>query len=308
MRIFPYLWAQKNQMEIYHTLPVETFVKGWHANDTGVSFSLPAIHLMYAAPPAQYEYGLSLLRKAIGLYEEKKGISPERSKRDMPFFRTNSRMLVGPEVELYILPLYENRPFHAAPGLSGAKAAPAGEAKISKDGGFSGFGPSAAFSSDNTGRPWITLKMEAEKVASHCLSENMFFLRCKYEEEAAVQTFATQLEQEYDKFFYDEEHSGFTADSRFFSMLCNAVLEIGLPAYADQKEWRLAVFKSPEEVAYQYTNGKLLPYFEVSLPINSILQIHLNDYETDPLLYGAFAGFLKSKGLSPQQYLDGMQD
>lgn len=295
-------------MEIYHTLPLETFVNGWRVNDTGVSFSLPAVHLMYAAPPAQYEYGLSLLRKAIGVYEEKKGISPERSKRDMPFFRTNSRMLVGPEVESYILPFYENRPFPDVWSRSGVHAATAEDATASKEAQVSGGPSSFAYSLGHADGPWITLKMEAEKIAYHCLSENMFFLRCKYEEEKIVRTFATQLADEYDKFFYDEEHSGFTADSRFFSMLCNAVLEVGLPARAGEKEWRLAVFKSAEEVSYRYTNGKLLPYFEVLLPINSILQIHLKDYETDPLLYGALAGFLKSKGLPPQHYLDGMQE
>lgn len=295
-------------MEIYHTLPLETFLKGWHATDTSVCFSLPAVHLMYEAPSAQYEYGLSLLRKAIAFYEEKKGIPLERSKRDMPFFRTNSRMLVGPEVELYILSFYENSPVGITSGGAVEDSVIVKEAKISKDIEISNFSSSGAFTSDKTDDPWVTLKVDADKFAYHCLSENLFFIRCKYAEERVVGTFVTQLEREYDKFFYDEEHSGFTADSRFFSMLCNAVLEVGLPASASEKEWRLAVFKSPEEVKYQYTNGKLLPYFEVPVPINCILQIHLKDYETNPLLYGAFAGFLKSKGLEPQQYLDGMQE
>lgn len=311
-------------MIINHTLPLETFMEGWNTNDAGVSFSLPAVHLMYAAPPVQYEYGLSLLRKAIALYEEKKGIPPQRSKRDMPFFRTNSRMLVGPEVELYILPFYENLPSPDASVHSEKKAdrfeedtdhfekdAETGEkAKSSKVTEIPNLPSSLAFSyaqSDCRG-PWITLKLDADQLAYHCLSENLFFLRCKYEEEITVQTFVAQLEREYDKFFYDEEHTGFTADSRFFSLLCNAVLEVGLPASAPEKEWRLAVFKSPEEVEYRYANGKLLPYFEIPIPLNSILQIHLNDYRTDPLLYGALAGFLKSKGLPPQQYLDGMQE
>lgn len=304
-------------MVINHSLPLETFMKGWHTNDAGISFSLPAVHLMYAVPPAQYEYGLSLLRKAIVLYEEKKGIPPQQSKRDMPFFRTNSRMLVGPEVELYVLPLYENlssldafiHPGKKADRL-GKDAETVEEAAGSKATEISNFPSSLALSyaqADSHG-PWITLKLDADRLAYHCLSENMFFLRCKYEEERTVQTFVAQLEREYDKFFYDEEHTGFTADSRFFSLLCNAVLEVGLPASAPEKEWRLAVFKSPEEVEYQYVNGKLLPYFEIPIPLNSILNIHLKDYRTDPFLYGALAGFLKSKGLPPQQYLDGMQE
>lgn len=286
-------------MEIYHFLSVESFVKGWRRSDSVLTFTLPAVHLMHAALPAQYEYGLSLLRKAIGLYEEKRGIPTGESKREMPFFRENSRMLVGPEVELYILSFYEHFLLGGHPdsvaGLQDRRGAMQGKRPVTTE-------------SDVLSVPRIALKLDAEKLAHHCLTENMFFLRCKYEEEQILQTFTAQMEREYDKFFYDDEHSGFTADSRFFSLLCNAVLEVGLPACTDEREWRLAVFKSPEEVEYRYADGKLVPFFEVSIPIDSIRQIRLENYPAHPLLYGSLAGFLKSKGLSPQRYLEGMQD
>lgn len=287
-------------MEIYHFLTVESFVEGWRPNGSVFTFTLPAVHLMHAASPAQYEYGLSLLRKAIGIYEQKRGIPPEKSKREMPFFRENSRMLVGPEVELYILSFYEHfflpgNPKDSGGGLQDRWEVGQGEGKAAACYGFSSV-------------PRIALKLDAEKLAHHCLTENMFFLRCKYEGEQILQTFAAQMEREYDKFFYDDEHSGFTADSRFFSMLCNAVLEVGLPACASEKEWRLAVFKSPEEVEYRYTDGNLVPFFKVSIPVDSIRRIRLENYPAHPLLYGSLAGFLKSKGLSPQRYLEGMQD
>ena len=51
---------------------------------------------MHIVPQEEIEYGLSLLRESIGLYEERKGIPVEKSKKAMPFFRQDSRMLVGP--------------------------------------------------------------------------------------------------------------------------------------------------------------------------------------------------------------------
>ena len=62
---------------------------------------------MHIVPQEEIEYGLSLLRESIGLYEERKGIPVEKSKKAMPFFRQDSRMLVGPEIGMYVIPLYE---------------------------------------------------------------------------------------------------------------------------------------------------------------------------------------------------------
>lgn len=70
-------------------------------------FTLPAKGLMHIVPQEEIEYGLSLLRESIGLYEERKGIPVEKSKKAMPFFRQDSRMLVGPEIGMYVIPLYE---------------------------------------------------------------------------------------------------------------------------------------------------------------------------------------------------------
>lgn len=261
-------------MKLYHQLSLESFMKGWETGASCRDFYLPAVQLMHAVPEEQYAYGLSLLRRAIGLYEEKKGIPAEKSKKEMPFFREHSRMLVGPEVELYILPFYSE---------------------------------ASSFSVDSpvAGEDRITLTFDYEALTAYCLSENMFLIRCKYGEEQIVQTFTEQMEREYDKFFYDDEHTGFTRDSRFFSMLCNAVLEVREAAYASEEEWRLAFFKSPEEVDYRYVDGDLQPYFRLSLPLTALLQIRLENYKEKPLLFGALAGFLKSKGISPERYLEG---
>lgn len=261
-------------MKLYHQLSLESFIKGWESSIPSQVFSLPAIQLMHAVPEEQYTYGLSLLRRAIGLYEEKMGIPVEESKKNMPFFREYSRMLVGPEMEIYMLPFY--------PETS-----------------------SFSFDFPASGEDRITLVFDYEALAAHCLSENMFLVRCQYEEEQIVRIFTEQMEQEYDKFFFDDEHTGFTRDSRFFSMLCNAVLQVREPAYASQEEWRLAFFKSPEEVDYRYVGGDLQPYFNISLPLSALLQIRLEEYREKPLLFGALAGFLKSKGVSPERCLEG---
>lgn len=261
-------------MELYHQLSLESFIKGWTNDAPSPEFCLPVVQLMHAVPEEQYRYGLSLLRRAIGLYEEKRRIPAEESKKNMPFFREHSRMLVGPEMEIYMLPFY--------PETS-----------------------SFSFNPPASDKNRITLVFDYEALAAHCLSENMFLIRCKYEEEQIVRTFTAQMEQEYDKFFYDEEHTGFTRDSRFFSMLCNAVLEVREAAYAPQEEWRLAFFKSPAEVDYRYVDGDLQPYFNISLPLTALLRIRLEEYSEKPLLFGALAGFLKSKGVSPERYLEG---
>ena len=41
---------------------------------------------MHIVPQEEIEYGLSLLRESIGLYEERKGIPVEKSKKAMPIF------------------------------------------------------------------------------------------------------------------------------------------------------------------------------------------------------------------------------
>ena len=150
---------------------------------------------MHIVPQEEIEYGLSLLRESIGLYEERKGIPVEKSKKAMPFFRQDSRMLVGPEIGMYVIPLYEK------PGEPARYAEPS-----------------------------LLLELDYQSLGELCLFENYSLLSCKYEKEPILNHFTAQLEKEYDTFFFDEEHTGFTPDSRFFSMLCNACLEVKQPS------------------------------------------------------------------------------
>ena len=162
-------------------------------------------------------------------------------------------MLVGPEIGMYVIPLYEE------PGEPAQSAEPS-----------------------------LVLELDYQSLGELCLFENYSLLSCKYEKEPILNHFTAQLEKEYDTFFFDEEHTGFTPDSRFFSMLCNACLEV----------------KQPSSVLYRYEHGNLIPYIPVSLPVDCLKRVYLEDFRRRPLLFGTLNGFLKSKGLPAEQLLN----
>ena len=129
-------------------------------------------------------------------------------------------MLVGPEIGMYVIPLYEE---HGEPAQSA--------------------------------EPSLVLELDYQSLGELCLFENYSLLSCKYEKEPILNHFTAQfaqLEKEYDTFFFDEEHTGFTPDSRCFSMLCNACLEVKQPSSVGDKEWRLASLQATDEVLYRY--------------------------------------------------------
>ena len=184
-------------------------------------------------------------------------------------------MLIGPEMELYKFSFYENETVLPE--------------KV-----------------QSAGQPYLRLSFDYEQLAEHCLFENIFLVRCKYDEKQILDNFITQMDREYDKFFFDEEHSGFTADSRFFSLLCNACLEVEEPLSASEKEWRLAVLRSPSEASYRYDNGQLLPSVPISLPLSVIRRVALLNSEKEGLNFSALAGFMQRIGLPPERYLEGL--
>lgn len=257
-------------MVLYCRVSLNSFVESMEkTSGPGSSFTIPAVGLMHLVPPEEIEYGLSLLRESIGLYEERKGIPVEKSKQAMPFFRQDSRMLVGPEIGMYVIPLYERpgNPRHSA-------------------------------------EPSLVLELDYQSLGELCLFENYSLLSCKYEKEPVLNHFMAQLEKEYDTFFFDEEHTGFTPSSHFFSMLCNACLEVKHPSSIEDKEWRLALLRSPEEASYRYECGNLIPYLPVTLPVECLRRVYLEEFQRQPLLFGTLNGFLKSKGLPAEQLLN----
>ena len=84
-------------MDLYSYVSIESFVRGCKESKTPGTFTLHVPNLLYAKSDEVIGYGLSLLRRSIVLHEEQKGIGPELSKQNIPFFRENRRMLIGPE-------------------------------------------------------------------------------------------------------------------------------------------------------------------------------------------------------------------
>ena len=95
-------------MDLYSYVSIESFVRGCKEPKTPGTFTLRVPNLLYAKPDEITGYGLSLLRRSIVLHEEQNGIKQEFSKQNIPFFRENRRMLIGPEIEMYALSLYQN--------------------------------------------------------------------------------------------------------------------------------------------------------------------------------------------------------
>lgn len=252
---------------LYAYLPLRDFFASVQALEKGEGLSLELINLQHAVPERDYLYGLELLREAFAQYEASVGIGPEMSKRAMPFFRENSRQLVGPEVGMYILPLFGN--------------------------------PDLALEGDG---PMVRLAFDYGQLADHCLSENLFLFRRKYDRAFCLNNFLNQLGREYDKVFFDEENTGFAADSRFFSLLCNACLEVADPEESGRDEWRLVAFRRPEEVEYRCSGSMITPFTAISVPAGCLCGVTL--LSADPLLRGTLVGFLRKAGLPAERLLD----
>ena len=84
-------------MKLYHIMTLKAFVEAWESvQGVESAFRLETVELMHRVPVAEIDYSLWLLRRAIQVYETAHEIPEERSKREMPFFREGTRMLIGP--------------------------------------------------------------------------------------------------------------------------------------------------------------------------------------------------------------------
>lgn len=258
-------------MKLHVPLSFENFIAAVSVGEIGREINLILSNRLNNSCLSEYTYGLSLFRKAIYNFEKEKGIPLAESKGEIPFFRENLNLLVGPEMHIYATRLYET------------------------------------YDTCLTTHPDLILTLNYEQLGEHCIFENLFLLRCKYDEEQHIRFFEDQLEKEYDKFFYDDEYTGFAVDSRFFSLLCNACLEIRAAHLSAQKEWILARLLMPEDAAYRYHDGCLESFATTPLPIEIIERISMPDYKKRKDEYTALAGFLKQKGLSPEELLDGFE-
>lgn len=255
-------------------ISLRAFVDGMNASSNSQEIVLPIQNLLHAASKQDDIYGLSLLRKAIGVYEKKKGIEPEYSKQAMPFFRENRRMLVGPEIGIYTLSFYESEdgPLHL---------------------------------SEMEG-PMLKLQFDYHSFVEYCLSQNYCLQRCKYNEEELLGQFVQKLESEYDKFYYDEGYSGFAFDSQLFNLLVDACVKVQEPSLFWNEEWKLVVLHDSSEVEYGFIGGVFTPYLSVAFPLHIIRQIEMLNREKYECDYSALAGFIESKGLTPESILEGL--
>lgn len=231
-------------MHLHLYISLDSFAEGCSSyNEQDASFTLRLPNLFHSLAEEEYLYGLSLLRKAIGKYEELNGIELINSKQAVPFFLENRLKLVGPDMDLFITSLYANAEI------------PASLSAINK--------------------PHLHLTLDYNRLVEHCLSENIFLIHCKYDEVQVIENFTRQMEREYNKFFFDKENNGFTADSHFFSLLCNACLEVKESRFSEEEEWRLALLSPPSEAENSFIDGRLTPYVTIKLPLSCISQTAL---------------------------------
>lgn len=258
-------------MKIYLPLFLRNFINGVSENGINRGMKLFLPNRLTDIFISEYTYGLSVFRQAIYTFEKNRGIPLSESKGEIPFLRENLNLLVGPEMYIYAARLYET------------------------------------YESCLAENPDLILTLNYEKLGEHCIFEDLLLLKCKYEEEQNIRFFEKQLETEYDKFFYNEEYTGLAPDSRFFSLLCNACLEIRKPQFAAQKEWSIVSLLMPEDAIYHYDNGRLESFATTSIPFEIIEQISMPAYKERRDEYTAFAGFLKQKGLNPEELLEGFE-
>ena len=95
-------------MDLYSYVSIESFVRGCKESKTPETFTLHVPNLLYAKSDEVIGYGLSLLRRSIVLHEVRNGVKQEFSKQKLLFLCGNRRMLIGPEMEMYALSLYQN--------------------------------------------------------------------------------------------------------------------------------------------------------------------------------------------------------
>lgn len=215
-------------------------------------------------------YGLTLLRKSWIDYEQAHRIPSELSKAGIPFYRNHQQRFPGPDVTPFVL---------------------------------SFFGEDLWQKSEDNG---VVLTFDYAKLADFALTENLFILRCNYDETENLKALSGQLEREYKKVFFDAENIGFTADSHFFSLLCNAAIGMDRPEKCSQKEWRLMALAGAEDACYACEGDRLYAYFPVHLPFKALRRIRICPDYRKSRSYTVLIGFLRKQGLHPERILEGL--
>lgn len=230
---------------LYYYTSLETFFRMLTEPGRPAVLRWRAGNILYTALDTTVSFGLGLIREAIVRYERIHAVPAEKSKAPIPFLRNDRLKLIGFEDDIYTLPLYESDEQEAL------------WQEVRKCG------------------PGICFGLDYEELAEICLLENIALLKADSDAEAFVRTFLDELEKgEYDKFQFDDEHTGFARDSRLLAYIRTACSKL-IPERSGggRGEWRLCLFKTPEEVDYACENGTIIPYFSLELPASALCSI-----------------------------------
>lgn len=253
---------------------IEDLISGFNPESNTISLKMHDFLSDYSA--GNEPYGFSLLRQTIKEYETENNISLNDSKQSMPFFRDYQCRLIGPEVTPFSLSLFED------------------ESTAMKQ----------CYGNNKSG---VIISIDYSELAQQALMENMFLIKCKYDVDENKTYLKEQLKREYDKVFFDSENTGFSPDSRFFSLLCNACLNIDKPENADFKEWRIVTMSEPENAIYILGDNNIKTASIFPLPVDAIKKIRLvPDYQNNTALYSTLIGWMKKYRLSPETKLEGL--
>ncbi len=259
---------------LYIYINIEDLISGFNSDSNIFSLRMSDFLSDYSANNEPYGFGL--LRQTIKEYEAENNIDLKVSKQSMPFFRDYQCRLIGPEITPFSLSLFEDE-------------------------------PTAMKQCYGNNKPGVVISIDYSELAQQALMENMFLIKCKYDVDENKTYLKEQLKREYDKVFFDSENTGFSPDSRFFSLLCNACLNIDKPENTDFKEWRIVTMSEPENAIYILGNNNIKAASIFPLPVDAIKKIRLvPDYQNNTALYSALIGWMKKYRLSPETKLEGL--
>lgn len=255
-------------------ISIPAFLSALKQEEGKIFFDLVLTDLLWEHGVLEPEpFGLQLVRKAIGGYEQKLPAPVVSSKVNMPFFRENQLRLIGPELIPFACSLFEETTTYVP--------------------------------SENT----LWLYLDSEDLIDWCLGENLSLVHCKYSESEWTASLISQLKQEYNKIFFDDEHTGFLPGSHFVSVLYRALFEGRPDLEQGNKEWRITTLVAPADADYAWNGTSLKPYKTVQIPVDFVRQIEMYpDYRNDPALYTALIGALKKVGLTPESLLIGLME
>ena len=215
--------------------------------------------------------GFTFFRNAIRGYEEKLSEQPAVSKGDIPFYRENQSRLIGPDLIPFVLSFYQ------------------------EDSSYQPIGPC------------VFLSFELDDLIDYCIDENLSIARCKYDAAENTAMLEDKLDREYAKIFFDQEYTGFTADSNFVPLLYKALIEMETPEKTTEQEWRISYLESPEDAEFTCNDGVIESVKHICLPFSAVKQIEIYpDYKENKALYTSIINLLKNVHLSPERLLVGM--